>query len=95
MVSMKLFLLALLTCGLWAQDASLSKLPPKDSGTTVTVNPEAESLKARIVWLESTLKATQAQAQACFSALNGQFGALQNTINDLAAKEPPKPKEGK
>jgi uncharacterized protein len=54
---MKLFLLVLLVCGLWAQDAKTVGDGPAANIQPTQQEVTAESLKARIAWLEQKLAA--------------------------------------
>src|ERR1700676_2892125 len=85
------FLLPLLACSLWAQDANNVTDKGAVEVPRVTVS-EVESLKARIAWLEQKLAITEAKMAALM-----QFSSANEQLTGLAAKEPkalaPKPEE--
>lgn len=83
---MKLILLPLLACGLWAQDAKVDAAKPPES--TKASNPDLDAAKARIAWLEQKLALTEASYGKCFAALNGVFSIETQQLQGLAAKEP-------
>lgn len=78
---MRFFILPLLVCGLWAQDAKPAI--DTDPKATITIPANVESLKARIAWLQQKLAITEAKLAAL-----AQFYAAQEQLQGLAAKEP-------
>lgn len=90
---MKLAILLLMASGLWAQDAALKPCvgganPSSEPCASQPVfktasNPEPESAKARIAWLEQKLSITEAKMAALM-----QFYSANEQLQGLAAKEP-------